>query len=102
MGLKLKPKKCFQFQKWVSYLGHVVTEEGISTDPEDVGCGMSDFRSRMSDVGCQMFYLGCLMSQVEYQIFCHMSDSTYKLPYKTELYANKSKFGTAAQVEFSL
>ena len=32
-GLKLKPKKCFLFQKRVSYLGHVVTEEGISADP---------------------------------------------------------------------
>ena len=31
-GLKLKPKKCFLFQKWVSYPGHVITEEGISAD----------------------------------------------------------------------
>ncbi|KAL9970103.1 hypothetical protein ACROYT_G022426 [Oculina patagonica] len=31
-GLKLKPKKCFLFQKRVSYLGHVVTEEGITAD----------------------------------------------------------------------
>ena len=35
-GLKLKPKKCFLFQKRVSYLGHVVTEEGIAADPEKV------------------------------------------------------------------
>ena len=35
-GLKLKPKKCFFFQKRVSYLGHVVTEEGISDDPGKV------------------------------------------------------------------
>ena len=32
-GLKLKPKKCFLFQKRVSQLGHVVTEEDISVDP---------------------------------------------------------------------
>ena len=32
-GLKLKPKKCFLFQKRVSYLGHLVTDEGISADP---------------------------------------------------------------------
>ena len=31
-GLKLKPKKCFLFQKRVSCLGHVVTEEGITAD----------------------------------------------------------------------
>ena len=35
-GLKLKPKKCFLFQKRVSYLGHVVTEKGIAADPEKV------------------------------------------------------------------
>ena len=35
-GLKLKPRKCFLFQKRVSYLGHVVTEEGISADPGKV------------------------------------------------------------------
>ena len=35
-GLKLKPKKCFLFQKRVSYLGHVVLEEGITADPEKV------------------------------------------------------------------
>ena len=35
-GLKLKPEKCFLFQKRVSYLGHVVTKEGISADPGKV------------------------------------------------------------------
>ena len=35
-GLKLKPKKCFLFQKRVSFLGYVVTEEGIAADPEKV------------------------------------------------------------------
>ena len=35
-GLKLRPKKCFLFQKRVSYLGHVVTEEAISANPRKV------------------------------------------------------------------
>jgi hypothetical protein len=33
-GLKLKPEKCFLMQKSVSFLGHVISEEGIATDPE--------------------------------------------------------------------
>lgn len=33
-GLKLKPQKCKLFQRKVKYLGHVVSDQGISTDPE--------------------------------------------------------------------
>ena len=35
-GLKLKPKKCNFFKKRVPFLGHVVSNEGISTDPEKI------------------------------------------------------------------
>ena len=35
-GLKLKPKKCFLFQVQVKYLGHIVSRNGIKTDPEKV------------------------------------------------------------------
>jgi transposase InsO family protein len=31
-GLKLKPGKCFLFQKELTYLGHVISGEGIQTD----------------------------------------------------------------------
>jgi hypothetical protein len=33
-GLKLKAKKCHLFCKKVVYLGHVISEAGIATDPE--------------------------------------------------------------------
>ena len=32
-GLKLKPEKCCLFRKSVSFLGHIISEEGIGTDP---------------------------------------------------------------------
>ncbi len=35
-NLKLKPKKCVLFQKSVLYLGHIVTKDGIATDPEKI------------------------------------------------------------------
>ena len=35
-GLKLKPSKCNILQRRVSFLGHVVTDEGISTDPQKI------------------------------------------------------------------
>ena len=31
-GLKLKPSKCHLFAKTVEYLGHIITETGVSTD----------------------------------------------------------------------
>ena len=33
-NLKLSPKKCFLFQREVRYLGHIISEHGIATDPE--------------------------------------------------------------------
>ena len=35
-GLKLSPEKCKFFQTSVRYLGHVVSENGVETDPEKV------------------------------------------------------------------
>ena len=35
-GLKLKPKKCELLQTEVKYLGHLVSSDGIATDPEKV------------------------------------------------------------------
>ena len=34
--LKLSPKKCHLFQKQVKYLGHIISQNGVSTDPEKV------------------------------------------------------------------
>lgn len=33
-GLKMKPSKCFFFLKEAKFLGHIVSEKGISTDPD--------------------------------------------------------------------
>ena len=35
-GLQLKPAKCSLFQEKVSFLGHVITRQGISTDPDKI------------------------------------------------------------------
>ena len=35
-GLKLKPSKCQLFKKSITYLGHVVSEEGVHTDPKKI------------------------------------------------------------------
>ena len=33
-GLKVKPSKCFLFKEEIAYLGHMVSAQGISTDPK--------------------------------------------------------------------
>ena len=35
-GLKLKPSKCRLFQRRVGFLGQIVSEDGIETDPEKI------------------------------------------------------------------
>lgn len=35
-NLKLNPKKCELFRKEVTFLGHVVSEEGVATNPEKI------------------------------------------------------------------
>ena len=35
-GLKLKPSKCDLFKEQINYLRHVVSKEGVSTDPEKI------------------------------------------------------------------
>ena len=35
-GLKLKPSKCEFFKKQIAYLGHIVSDKGIETDPKKI------------------------------------------------------------------
>jgi hypothetical protein len=35
-NLKLNPKMCILFQKEVAFLGHVINENGVGTDPKKV------------------------------------------------------------------
>lgn len=40
-GLKIKPEKCHLMKREVKYLGHIVSEAGISTDPDKIAAVQS-------------------------------------------------------------
>ena len=37
-GLKLKPRKCQLFKKEFEFLGHIINESGVNTDPRKIDC----------------------------------------------------------------
>jgi len=59
-GLKLKPEKCSLMQRPVSFLGHVVSGDGIATDPQKVNIvtdwpvpnSVKEVRSFLGLAGC--------------------------------------------------
>lgn len=64
-GLKLKPKKCTLFAKEFTFLGHVISEAGVATDPDKVKCikewpvpsNVSDLRSFLGLCGYYRRYI---------------------------------------------
>ena len=58
-GLKLKPSKCTFFEEEITYLGHLITADGIATDPKKIQVvkdwptlqTVSDVRSFLGFVG---------------------------------------------------
>ena len=37
-NLKVKPEKCHLFHKRLRFLGHIISEDGMSPDPEKTSC----------------------------------------------------------------
>ena len=59
--LCLNPKKCYLFHQKVSFLGHVISEEGIATDPTKVATvrewpAPSDVAKLCSFLGLASYY----------------------------------------------
>ncbi|KRY24768.1 Retrovirus-related Pol polyprotein from transposon 17.6, partial [Trichinella britovi] len=52
VGLKVKPEKCQLMKRKVAYLGHIISEKGIATDPSKTRAlhttGSSSTASRVS------------------------------------------------------
>ena len=80
-GLKLKPKKCFLFQKEVLYLGHIVSDQGLSTDPENT-CKILDWPTPCNLTEVRSFLGLCSYYRRFLQNFAHIASPLHKLTHK--------------------
>ena len=52
--LKLKPKKCHMFQRKVSFLGHIISSDGVQCDPAKVSA-VRDWETPLSVADVRSF-----------------------------------------------
>lgn len=53
VNLKINKKKCIFFQKNVKYLGHIISEEGVTMDPEKI-VAVKDWPSPIQRNNCEV------------------------------------------------
>ena len=88
-GLKIKRSKCNFFQKRFSFLGHIISENGVEVDPEKVRAvekmkepsSLKDFRAFLGLVG-------------NYRKFIPGFGKTEELPYRLLNKSNKFEWST--------
>ena len=81
-GLKLKSKKCQFFQKKVHYLGHIVSEEGIATDPAKID-QIQEWEQPQSDRDLRSFLGLASYYRRHIERFAHVAGPLYQILPKT-------------------
>ncbi|XP_031735145.1 uncharacterized protein LOC116401066 [Anarrhichthys ocellatus] len=83
-NLKLAPKKCFFLRRSVKFLGHIIDENGVSTDPSkvenitnmtDTDLMETDGVTPVPEADKILFGDGKLLSTLRAQILCHCQAS---------------------------
>ena len=77
-NLKLKPSKCFFGNKSVAFFGHIISDKGISTDPDKLKRIQESPRPRkQDDVRCFVSYANYYRKLIKG--FAHIADPMNKL-----------------------
>ena len=84
-GLKLNPSKCALFRRKVSYLGHVVSEEGIATDPDKIAA-IQDWPTPRNLTELRSFLGTCSYYRKFIRGFSHVAKPLYILTEKNRLF----------------
>ena len=82
-GLKLKPSKCHFFKRQVKFLGHVISENGVMTDPEKT-CTIEEWKVPKSEKGLRSFLGLCSYYRNYVQGFSKIAAPLHALLTKTE------------------
>ena len=93
-GLKIKPIKCFLMQRSVHYLGHVVSAEGVKTDPTKVSCVRewpvpTDAKELQQFLGLSSYYRRFVKN------FAHKAKPLYRLTEKGRTWSWTPECGEA-------
>ena len=80
-GLKLSPRKCQLFQRRVNFLGHIVSSDGVSTDPAKIAA-VRDWPSPVSATQVRAFLGLCSYYRRFVRGFADVAKPLYKLTEK--------------------
>ena len=85
-GLKLNPSKCNLLQKEVEYLGHIVSEKGVATDPAKLEA-VSAWPTPTNITELRSFLGTCSYYRKYIKGFSHIARPLHKLTEKNRVYS---------------
>ena len=95
-ALKLSPKKCQRFQRRGSFLGHIVSDEGVLTDPEKISA-VREWPTPHTPTAMRSFLDLCFYDRRFVKVFTSIASHLYRLTEKGRAFAWTEKCDVAFQ-----